>query len=139
MEQLAWLGLDARTLGALRPLAEVLPLRTQLNVNTASREVLAAVLGIDPGTAERLVARRQTQAFETLEQVRAELPQGTPLEASRIAVQTSFFEATGRIRIDDRIVQQRVLLQRKGRNEVAVLRRSRETLVVAPGSGSGPS
>ena len=42
---------------------------------------------------------------------------------------------TGRIRIDDRIVQQRVLLQRKGRKEVAVLRRSRETLVVAPGSG----
>jgi general secretion pathway protein K len=134
LEHLAWLGLDAATLAALRPLAEVLPVRTQLNVNTASREVLAAVLGIDPGTAERLVARRQTQAFETLEQLRTELPSGTPLEASRVAVQTSFFEATGRIRIDERIVQERVLLQRKGRNEVAVLRRSRETLLA---SGAG--
>ena len=135
VEHLAWLGLEPPTLAALRPLVEVLPLRTQLNVNTASREVLAAVLGIDAGTAERLVARRQTQAFETLEQLRSELPEGTPLEASRVAVQTSFFEATGRIRIDERIVQERVLLQRKGRNEVAVLRRSRETLLTT-GAGS---
>ena len=133
VEHLAWLGVEPLTLAALRALVEVLPLRTQLNVNTASREVLAAVLGIDAGTAERLVARRQTQAFETLEQLRAELPAGTLLEASRVAVQTSFFEATGRIRIDERIVQERVLLQRKGRNEVAVLRRSRETLMAAAG------
>ena len=127
-EHLGWLGLDVPTLAALRPLVDVLPARTQLNVNTASRDVLGAVLGVDLGTAQRLVARRQGAPFETLEQVRAELPEGTPMEASRLSVQSSFFEATGRIRIDERVVQERVLLQRRGRTEVAIVQRQRTSM-----------
>jgi len=42
-EHLAWLGLEPAVLQALRPLVYVLPTRTPVNLNTAGREVLAAV------------------------------------------------------------------------------------------------
>ena len=85
-EHLAWLGLEPAVLQALRPLVDVLPTRTPVNLNTAGREVLAAVLAVDAGTAERLVQARQQQAFERLDQVRALLPPGSPLESSRVSV-----------------------------------------------------
>ena len=40
--QLAWLGLDADTVRRLAPYVVLLPVRTPVNLNTASREVIAA-------------------------------------------------------------------------------------------------
>lgn len=128
-EHLGWIGLDAPALAALRPLVEVLPLRTQLNVNTASLEVLAAVLGVDAGTAQRLVSQRQTAPFENLDRVRTLLPEGVPFDPARLSVRSSFFEVQGRVRLDARVVQERALLQRRGTNEVVVVRRTRESLI----------
>ncbi|MEO6031564.1 MAG: type II secretion system minor pseudopilin GspK, partial [Burkholderiaceae bacterium] len=54
--QLGWLGIDASALRALAPYVVLLPIPTAINVNTASREVLAAVIdGLDLASAERLV------------------------------------------------------------------------------------
>jgi general secretion pathway protein K len=61
---LAWLGLDATSLRQLAPLVTLLPEATPVNLNTAPREVLAAVIpGLDLGGADRLVQARQRQAF----------------------------------------------------------------------------
>ena len=127
-EHLAWLGLEPAVLQALRPLVDVLPTRTPVNLNTAGREVLAAVLAVDAGTAERLVQARQQQAFERLEQVRALLPPGNPLESSRVSVGSQYFEVRGRLRLEDRVLEEASLVRRRGTAEVLAVHRLRRNL-----------
>ena len=58
-DELAWFGIDSATLARLAPHADLLPLPTPVNVNTASRVVLAAVVPqLDLGGAERIVQQR---------------------------------------------------------------------------------
>ncbi|MEI8267100.1 MAG: type II secretion system minor pseudopilin GspK [Betaproteobacteria bacterium] len=130
-EHLAWLGLEPAVLQALRPLVDVLPTRTPVNLNTAGREVLAAVLAVDAGTAERLVQARQQQAFERLDQVRALLPSGTPLESSRVSVGSQYFEVRGRLRLEDRVLEEASLVRRRGTAEVVAVHRLRRHLQAA--------
>lgn len=127
-EHLAWLGLEPAVLQALRPLVDVLPTRTPVNLNTASREVLAAVLAVDAGTAERLVQARQQQAFERLDQVRALLPPGSPLESNRVSVGSQYFEVRGRLRLEDRVLEEASLVRRRGTAEVLAVHRLRRNL-----------
>jgi len=124
--QLTWLGLDEATVQRLAAHVVLLPQPTPINLNTASREVIAAVLpGIDLGAAERLVQARQRRALEKLEDAQAALGAGTPaLEAQRADVKTAYFEVTGMMRLEQLAVAQRSLLERRGR-EVKVLRSER--------------
>ena len=131
-DQLAWLGLDAPTLAALRPLVDVLPTRTPINLNTASREVLAAVLAIDSGTAERLVQARQRQPFELLDQVRTQLPPTTILEPARMGVGSSYFLVRGRLRIEERVLEESSLVRRRGATEAQPVQRLRRSLQSGP-------
>ena len=65
--QQAWLGLPAATVAALQAHVTLLPVRTPVNLNTASAEVLQAVLpGLSRAAAEQLVARRARQPFAQL-------------------------------------------------------------------------
>jgi len=130
-EHLAWLGLEPDVLQALRPLVDVLPTRTPVNLNTAGREVLAAVLAVDAGTAERLVQARQQQAFERLDQVRALLPPGSPLESSRVSLGSQYFEVRGRLRLEDRVLEEASLVRRRGTAEVLAVHRLRRNLQAA--------
>jgi general secretion pathway protein K len=99
-----------------------------VNLNTASREVLAGVLAVDAGTAERLVQTRQRQAFERLEQAQAMLPQGSTLEGSRVSVGSQYFHVSGRLRLEDRVLEQTSLVRRRGLAEVVAVQRSRQNL-----------
>ena len=77
LADLAWLGIDAATIERLAPWVDLLPVATPVNVNTAPREVLvAAIDGLDLGTAERLVQQRQRKPFATLDEVKAQLGRG---------------------------------------------------------------
>ena len=123
--QLGWLGIDADTVRQLAPYVTLLPEPTPLNLNTASREVLAAVLGgLDLGSAERLIQTRRTTPFKTLATVEALLPAVAPLDPKRVAVLSNYFEVRGRLRLLDRVLEERSLMQRKGR-EAIVLQRER--------------
>lgn len=113
-EQLAWLGIDENELAALRPWVDILPSPTPVNVNTASRDVIAAVLGIDGGAAERLVQQRQRNPFDKLDDVQPLLPDGVTLDPKRLSVATSHFIVTGRLRLEDRVLEEHVLVQRRG-------------------------
>ncbi len=125
--QLAWLGVDAAPLRALRPWVDVLPTATPVNVNTAPREVIAAVLGVDGGTAERVLQRRQRGAYEILDQLRADLPAGTAVPAQRLSVSTSHFRVRGRLRLDERVLEERSLMRRDPNGDVVVLDSRRVT------------
>lgn len=128
LEQLTWLGVDANTVQRLRPFVDVLPVRTPVNVNTASREVLAAVLNIDAGSAERLVRQRQRAAYTSLDKVRAQLPENTPVEGNRLSVQTGFFWVSGRLRLEERVLEERSLVQRRGTEVVTLMREKRSDM-----------
>jgi len=135
--QLTWLGLEPAVVARLEPLVEVLPVRTPVNVNTASREVLAAVLTADPGAAERLVQSRERSPFSTLAQVQAQLGPGWAPGSGRLAVQSAFFEVHGRVRLGERVLEERSLVERRGERgaEVVVLRRERRSLPAAAPAG----
>lgn len=115
LEQLAWCGLDAETLRRLGPYVVWLPTKTTVNLNTASREVIAAVVeGIDLASADRLVQARQRAPFRNLSDAKALLPGQIDLDSSRVGVASSNFEVSGRLRLDDRVVEQHAWLVRRG-------------------------
>jgi general secretion pathway protein K len=127
VSQLTWLGIDVPTLRQLEPYVVVLPVRTALNVNTASREALAAMIkGLDLATAERLVQVRQRTAFKTLADVQSQLPGMEPLNPQQLGVASSFFEVRGRLRLEDRVLEQTSLVERRG-IEIIPLQRERES------------
>ena len=133
LADLVWLGIEPATLARLAPWVELLPLATPVNANTAPREVLlAAIDGIDLGTAERLVLARQRKPFESLADIEAELPKsdGVKPEPTRVGVGSSWFLVSGRLRLEERVLEERSLLQREG-DRVSVRRRERHSFTAA--------
>lgn len=131
LEDLVWLGIEPATLARLAPWVELLPLATPVNANTASREVLlAAIDGIDLGTAERLVLARQRKPFDSLADIQALLPESAKAEGSRVGVGSSWFLVSGRLRLDERVLEERSLLQREG-DRITVRRRERHSFTAA--------
>ena len=123
--QLAWLGVDPASIRALQPYVVLLPAVTPVNVNTASREVLAAAIkGLDVATAERLVQVRQRKPFKDIQAFTTEVAALAPLSA-RLDVRSSYFEVRGRLRLADRVLVERSLVRRLPNGEVNVLQRER--------------
>lgn len=127
LAQLRWLGLQPETVERLQPLVTLLPRPTPLNLNTAPREVIAAVLGVDLASAEAIVQRRRSQPFKSIETVGALLPQGTPLENQRVAVDSSYFFVNARLRLDERVQEERALIWREDLN-IRLVQRERVNL-----------
>lgn len=129
LAQLTWLGIDASTIALLEPYVTLLPVRTPVNANTASREVLSAVVkGLDLATAERLLQLRQRDPFKTLGAVEAQIPGLGPLNPQQLAVVSSYFEVRGRLRLDDRVLEQRSLVERRGLDMLVLQREQVSTL-----------
>ena len=135
LDDLAWLGVDAASIELLRPHAWLLPahpgapMTAPVNLNTASREVIAAVLNIPPGSAERVVQTRQRQPLLTTADAAALLPSITL--GNNVSVSSSYFEVHARMRLDDRQLEERALVRRDGTN-VTMLQRWREHRVLPP-------
>lgn len=123
--QLSWLGLDPASVQALQPYVVLLPVSTPINVNTASKEVLAAAIkGMDPASAERLVQIRQRTPFKDLPGFTAQVAAFAPLTA-KLDVRSSFFEVRGRLRLVDRVLVERSMVQRLPNGQINVLQRER--------------
>jgi len=116
VEQLTWLGLSPRSLALLKPYITVLPVTTPVNLNTASAEVLYAVLpALDLNDAKRLVTQRERAHFKSLNEVAQSVPAlNGNLDETQHAIATRFFEVHGRLRLGDAVVQERSLVQRSG-------------------------
>jgi len=128
VDQLIWLGLDADTIKRLRPFVDLLPEPTPLNINTASAEVLAAVIaGLDLGSAKRIENRRP---YNTLQDARGDIQGEGALDPKRLSVNSNFFVISGRLRMDGRVLEERLLVKRENRQVIA-LARSRQS--VRPG------
>lgn len=125
IDQLAWLGVDAETLALLKPYVSLLPIRTTVNANTASKEVLTAVIeGLDLASADRLIQARQRNPFRNAAELSALLPTGVGASIDRVSTSSSFFEIHGRLRLQNRVVEERALVERR-QLQVVTLRRER--------------
>ncbi len=124
VDDLVWLGLPPDAVERLRPLVTLLPVApTKVNLNTASREVLAAVIkGIDLGTAEKLVQARDRTPFKTWQDAKPLMPGGVELTDADVGTTSDFFEVRGRMRLDDRVLEEVSLVQRRQLEVFAVQR-----------------
>jgi general secretion pathway protein K len=124
--QLVWLGLSPDTVAALQAHITVLPEATPVNLNTASAEVLSAVLpGLDLASARQAVTQRQRGHWASLNAAQAALgASGRLLDDKQHSVKSRYFEVQGRMRIDN-VVQQETALVRRDGSQVRMLWRVR--------------
>ena len=125
-EQLAWLGLSAPVVAALRPFVAVLPRYTVVNLNTAPVEVVyASILSATMADAQRLVAARAQSHFRNLADINRLIgSQDGAVTDDRHGVSSSYFEVSGQVRLGDRTVLEHSLVQRDNL-KVSVLWRER--------------
>ena len=91
-------GFDPGVRARLAPFITALPGRTTLNVNTASPEVLAAVVdGLDLDAARLLVARRQQGYYHDNSEFRSQLGKGASVRDQDIGVGSVYFQVTVRV------------------------------------------
>ena len=119
VDQLTWLGLDADSVQRLQPYVELLPEVTPLNINTAAPEVLAGVIGLDDASAKRLESKRP---FKTLQGARGDIPSSIALDPKRLSVGSSYFVIAGRLRMDGRLLEERLLVKRDNRQVLPLAR-----------------
>ncbi|RZJ05256.1 MAG: hypothetical protein EOP39_20145 [Rubrivivax sp.] len=126
LDQLAWLGLDAETIRRLEPYVVLLPKPTPVNLNTAPREVIAALFdGMNLASAETLVQARKAKPLQGINDAKTYLPATVEIAENRASVNSTFFIVTGRLRLDERQLEQRSLVERNG---VRVEVRARERI-----------
>lgn len=123
LQQLRWFGIDDDALARMSPYVTLLPRGTRVNLNTAPREVIAATIdGLDLAGAERLVQARERTPFENLADATKVLGTAYPLDDKRVGVATDYFEVRGRVRLGDRVLEERSLVWRDQRNVVTLSR-----------------
>ena len=133
MDDLVWLGLDAATVARLSTVTVLLPVPTPINLNTAPREVLAAVIeGIDLGGADRLVQARSRKPLKIVQEARDLLGQGVVIGERDGDVKSAYFEVHGRLRLEQRLMDTISLVERRGGLDVVAIQRRRVAGVLAP-------
>jgi general secretion pathway protein K len=114
--ELNWLGMSDATLSMLAPFITLLPVRTVVNLNTASLEVLvASVPNLTSAQARQLIQSRATQPLGTL--MDALLVVTDPKVKFDPAVQgvaSRFFSVTGQLQVGRNTVEEQSVLQRDG-------------------------
>ena len=137
LSQLAWLGIDSDTLQRLEPFVDLLPDRqSKVNVNTASAEVITAVVeGMSLGNAQRLVQERQRSPLRDLSAgpSAAFFPPTMPRPLTEVvSVNSSYFIVAGRLRLEERVIEERSLVERINNTNLVV--RSRERINLREGT-----
>ena len=131
LSELAWLGIDADSLRRLAPWVALLPgTDTRVNVNTAPAEVIAAAVdGMSLGSAQRLVQERQRTPLRELGVApgRTFFPADPLTNLDGVGVNSRFFVVQGRLRLGDRVLEERSLIERR-QLDIVVLARERINL-----------
>ena len=109
-------GVKPETVERLRPFVIVLPSsESDVNVNTAAPEVLAAVMqGCGMGQANALVEQRKRSPWNNIELFKTELTCMEPQFEAKISVDSQYFLVQSRIRLDRAALDAESLVQRGG-------------------------
>ena len=131
LSELAWLGIEAETLRRLEPWVILLPgVDTRVNVNTAAAEVIAAAVdGMSLGSAQRLLQERQRAPLKDLGSAanRAYFPPDPQTNLDGVGVSSRYFIIQGRLRLGERVLEERSLIERR-QLDIVVLSRERINL-----------
>jgi len=107
-------GFDESIRALLRPFVSALPRSTSVNVNTASPEVLVAIIaGLTLDDARTLVTRRERTHFINSSDFLRSLPENASGGESSIAVSSAYFLVRMRVTINDAESSGAVLLDRQ--------------------------
>lgn len=114
MSQLTWVGLSPAQLVRLAPFITWLPVRTPVNLNTASAEVLhASVPRLPLAQAQRAVQLREVQHWRSLEEASQALGEGGAQVLSQFhTVSSNYFEVLANVRLGHLPVTERSVIQR---------------------------
>ena len=114
LEQLSWLGMSRASMAKLAPHISLLPVTTPVNINTASAQVLAAVVpGLSISNAQQWIAKRDTQAWNSLEEAQIKLgASAAGLNPKQHSVNSGFFEVIGQLRFDTVTLIEKSLVRR---------------------------
>lgn len=108
-------GMDRNTLSVLRPFVTVLPTRTAINVNTASPEVLVALVqGLSSEEAYSMVAKRERVYYRNITDFQQALPSGMTAPASGISVSSQYFLVQARASNERLSIGNQALYRRVG-------------------------
>ena len=131
LSELAWLGIEAETVRRLEPWVILLPgVDTRVNVNTAAAEVIAAAVdGMSLGSAQRLLQERQRAPLKDLNTPanRAYFPADPQTNLDGVGVSSRYFIVQGRLRLGERVLEERSLIERR-QLDIVVLSRERINL-----------
>ncbi len=133
VRQLTWLGLSAQTVAKLTPYITLLPGRTTVNINTAPAEVIyASVPDLGLADAKLAVSTRERAHFTDKDNAEKAVPAFKgKLKDTQHSVSTQFFEVIGRIRLEQTVVEEHSLIDRRDVNNVKTLWRER-SVVASP-------
>ncbi|MBI3529672.1 MAG: type II secretion system minor pseudopilin GspK [Betaproteobacteria bacterium] len=93
-------GFNDEVRARLSPFVSALPANTAVNVNTASPEVLSAVIeGLDLDAARALVAQRERVYFRDYSDFSSRLPRGIQTASNDLMVSSNYFVARVRVSI----------------------------------------
>jgi general secretion pathway protein K len=110
---LAVQGVTPAIVERLRPFVTVLPEKTQVNVNTAPAEVLAAVVpDMSVSEANTLIVRRKQAAWRDVNYFKTEVGQNRTILESAVTVKSDWFLVDSHIRLDRAALDAEALIQR---------------------------
>ena len=136
VDQLVWLGLAPETVAALQPFVTLLEVRTPVNLNTASAEVIYAIVdGLSMADAQRLVAERDRAHFRNPVDASKFVSSVDPevFKTDQVSVRSNYFESRGRLRLGPVTVEERSVIKREGSPiRVKALLRERGVVDTAP-------
>lgn len=115
-DQLAWLGLSASSIAALRPFVTILPKPTPVNLNTAPAQVIyACVEAFSLADAQHLVSERSATHMTTLTDAsKLSGKTGDNFKDAQHSVTTQFFEVRGQLQVGQVTTQELSVVQRDG-------------------------
>jgi general secretion pathway protein K len=113
-------GFTPQILEKLKDFVEVLPTVTPVNVNTASAEVLSAIVATLPlSDANGLVAQRTF--YNSITDFTSKLPGQAPVVGGNtLDVKTSYFLVNGKVRLSRAALDVQSLIQRNGTNTAII-------------------
>jgi len=114
-------GFTPEAVEKLRNLVIFLPRGTALNVNTASAEVLAAVIDkISLSEANVIVATRKNASFRSTSDLATRLPGIPPITATPLGFESSYFLVNGRVKLSRAALRIQTLIERGPRSQQPV-------------------
>jgi general secretion pathway protein K len=109
---LAVSGFTPEMLIKLKDFVAVLPFKTSVNVNTASKEVLAARLNISPTDAALIVAGRDRAYFYNTADFENRFPGKIGTSSNAVSFSTSYFFVNGKVKLSRSSLEVNALVER---------------------------